>query len=154
MTQILLLPPRGLVETLPLTSLLSCATLAARPGNWDPADHRGSRLGRTRYGSVGRTTFTLQERSLLRASRVCTPGLVSTATLPSVIRGGYNNNTNTNNNNINTTAITITIILYIYMFMDISLIHMEFQKYRGFSYRNNKILVIISQNFRNFKSIY
>ena len=102
MTQVLLLPPRGLVETLPLTSLLSCATLAARPGNWDPADHRGSRLGRTQYGSVGRTTFTLQERSLLRASRVCTPGLVSTATLPSVIRGGYNNNNNHNQNKNNT----------------------------------------------------
>ena len=99
MTQVLLLPPRGLVETLPLTSLLSCATLAARPGNWDPADHRGSRLGRTQYGSVGRTTFTLQERSLLRASRVCTPGLVSTATLPSVIRGGYNNNNHNQNKN-------------------------------------------------------
>ena len=103
MTQVLLLPPRGLVETLPLTSLLSCATLAARPGNWDPADHRGSRLGRTQYGSVGRTTFTLQERSLLRASRVCTPGLVSTATLPSVIRGGYNNNNNSNSNTTTTT---------------------------------------------------
>ena len=100
MTQVLLLPPRGLVETLPLTSLLSCATLAARPGNWDPADHRGSRLGRTQYGSVGRTTFTLQERSLLRASRVCTPGLVSTATLPSVIRGYYYNYNDNNNNNI------------------------------------------------------
>ena len=105
MTQVLLLPPRGLVETLPLTSLLSCATLAARPGNWDPADRRGSRRGRTQYGSVGRTTFTLQERSLLRASRVCTPGLVSTATLPSVIRGGYNGNTN-NNNNTNTNTNT------------------------------------------------
>ena len=99
MTQVLLLPPHGLVETLPLTSLLSCATLAARPGNWDPADHRGSRLGRTQYGSVGRTTFTLQERSLLRASRVCTPGLVSTATLPSVSRGGYNYGSNKPNNN-------------------------------------------------------
>ena len=101
MTQVLLLPSRGLVGTLPLTSLLSCATLAARPGNWDPADHRGSRLGRTQYGSVGRTTFTLQERSLLRASRVCIPGLVSTATLPSVIRGGYKNNKNNKNNNHN-----------------------------------------------------
>ena len=95
----MLLPPRGLVETLPLTSLLSCATLAARPGNWDPADHRGSRLGRTQYGSVGRTTFKLQERSLLRASRVCTPGLVSTPTLPSVIRGGYDDDDDDNNNN-------------------------------------------------------
>ena len=100
-TQVLLLPPRGLVETLPLTSLLSCATLAARPGNWDPAEHRGSRLGRTQYGSVGRTTFTLQERSLLRASRVCTPGLISTATLPSRIRGGCSNGNNSSNSNGN-----------------------------------------------------
>ena len=36
----------------------------------------------------------------MRAFRVSTPGQVSTATLPSVIRGGYNNNKN-NNNNIN-----------------------------------------------------
>ena len=81
------------MKTLPPTSL------AARPGNWDPADHRGFWLGRFQYGSSGWTTFTLGERSLLRASRVCTPGLVSTATLPSVIRGGYNDNDNNDNNN-------------------------------------------------------
>ena len=36
-------------ETLPPTSLLSCVTLAARPGNWDPADHRGFRLGHVQW---------------------------------------------------------------------------------------------------------
>ena len=86
--------PRGQVKTLPPTSLLSCVTLAARPGNWDPADHRGFRLGHVQYGSSGRTTLTLHEGSLLRAFRVSTP---------SVIRGGYNDNNSNNddNNNIN-----------------------------------------------------
>ena len=89
------------MKTLPPTSLLSCVTLAARPGNWDPADHRGVGLGHTQNGSGDRTTFTLREGSLLRAFRVCTPGLVSTATLPSVIRGGYDNNNNNNHNENN-----------------------------------------------------
>ena len=40
----------------------------------------------------------LRFRNLLRASRVCTPGLFSTATLPSVIRGGYNKSNNYNYN--------------------------------------------------------
>ena len=91
--------PRGHVKTLPPTSLLSCVTLAARPGNWDPADHRGFRLGHVQYGSSGRTTLTLHEGSLLPAFRVSTPGLVSTATLPSVIRGGCYSDKSTNNNN-------------------------------------------------------
>ena len=103
--------PRGQVKTLPPTSLLSCVTLAARPGNWDPADHRG--IQRLLAGALSiwlsrLDNLTLQERSLLRACRVCTPGLVSTATLPSVIRGGsvhsiINNNKNDNNDNESTT---------------------------------------------------
>ena len=84
--------PRGQVKTLPPTSLLSCVTLAARPGNWDPADHRGFRLGHVQYGSSGRTTLALHEGSLLRAFRVSTP---------SVIRGGYNDNNSNNNDNNN-----------------------------------------------------
>ena len=77
--------PRGQVKTLPPTSLLSRF--------W---------LGHVQYGSSGRTALTLHEGSLLRAFRVSTPGQVSTATLPSVIRGGYrNHNHNHNNNNSN-----------------------------------------------------
>ena len=41
----------------------------------------------------------LHEGSLLPAFRVSTPGLVSTATLPSVIRGGCYSDKSTNNNN-------------------------------------------------------
>ena len=79
-----LVSPRGQVKTLPPTSSLSFVKLAARPGIWDPADHRGARLRYPQYGSGGRTTLTLREGSLLRASRV--------GNLPSVVRGGNNNN--------------------------------------------------------------